>query len=90
MKLYYIAVYDISSPKRLPKVLKVFRKYMHWIQNSSFEGELTEGQFIQMRREIRDIINKEKDSVLFFWAEHKKFITKQVLGHEKNEITNFI
>lgn len=89
MKLYYIAVYDIASPKRLPKVLKTFRKYMFWIQNSSFEGELTEAQHKQLKLDLKKVIKKDEDSILFFWAENKKYISKEVFGKEKNEVTNF-
>lgn len=88
-KLYYVAVYDIASEKRLPKVLKIFRKYMFWVQNSSFEGELNETQFRSLKKELNQIINKSEDSILFFWAENKKFIAREVFGMEKNEITNF-
>ncbi len=90
MKLYYIAVYDIASPKRLPKVLKVFRKYMYWIQNSSFEGEMTLTQFKALNAELKSIIKKNEDSILFFWADNKKYISRKVIGYEKNEITNFL
>lgn len=90
MKVYYIAVYDIASPKRLPKVLKVFRRYMFWIQNSSFEGELTENQHKQLKKDLKEVMKKEEDSILFFRAENKKYITKEVYGLEKNEVTNFL
>jgi CRISPR-associated protein Cas2 len=62
---------------------------MYWIQNSSFEGELNEGQFKNLNKELKEVIKKEEDSILFFWAEHKKFISKKILGFEKNEVTNF-
>ena len=55
MKMYYIAVYDIASPGRLQKVLKTFRKYLHWVQNSVFEGELNEGQFAALNTELKKI-----------------------------------
>lgn len=90
MKLYYIAVYDIASPKRLPKVLKVFRRYLFWIQNSSFEGELTENQHRQLKKDLKQVIKKDEDSILFFWVENKKYISKEVYGKEKNEVTNFL
>ena len=35
---YFIAVYDINV-KRGPKMLKLFRRYLNWVQNSVFEGE---------------------------------------------------
>lgn len=89
MKLYYIAVYDIASERRLPKILKIFRKYMYWIQNSAFEGELNESQFSSLKKELSQVIDKREDSILFFRAENKRFITREVCGTEKNEITNF-
>ncbi len=90
MKLYYIAVYDIANPKRLQKVLKVFRKYMFWIQNSSFEGEMNDTQFLSLKRELAKVVKKDVDSVLFFWSENKKYISREVFGLEKNEVTNFL
>jgi len=90
MKLYYIAVYDIASHKRLPKVLKIFRRYLFWIQNSSFEGELNETQFLSLKRDLKAVIKKDQDSILFFWAENKKLISRQIMGFEKNEVTNFL
>ena len=41
--MYVIAVYDVSA-ERTVKMLKLCRKYLHWIQNSVFEGELSELQ----------------------------------------------
>ncbi|MDT3697224.1 MAG: CRISPR-associated endonuclease Cas2 [Ignavibacterium sp.] len=88
-KVFYIAVYDISNPKRLPKVLKTFRKYMNWVQNSAFEGVLTAKQFKALKDRLISIINKEKDSIIFYYAEEQKHIGKKILGTEKNEITQF-
>lgn len=85
MKMYYIAVYDIASPGRLQKILKIFRKYLHWIQNSAFEGELNEGQFASLKTELNKVVKKNEDSLLFFNTENKKYITKRMIGIEKNE-----
>ncbi|WP_101494345.1 CRISPR-associated endonuclease Cas2 [Sulfobacillus thermosulfidooxidans] len=41
--MFVILVYD-AGVKRDPKILKTCRKYLNWIQNSVFEGELTEGK----------------------------------------------
>ena len=88
-KVFYIAVYDITSPKRLPKVLKIFRKYMNWVQNSAFEGELTAKQYKSLKDELLNVIKKDKDSIIFYHAEEQKHIGKKILGTEKNEITQF-
>ncbi len=90
MKMYYVAVYDIASEKRLPKVLKIFRKYLFWIQYSVFEGELNEGQFKKLSEELKQIVKSDEDSILFFSTENKKFVTRKRLGIEKNEPTMFV
>jgi len=87
--VFYISVYDIAQPRRLAKALKTFRKYMNWVQNSAFEGELTAYQFRELKDELDNIIDKQTDSVIFYHAEEQKHIGKKVMGIEKNEITQF-
>jgi CRISPR-associated protein Cas2 len=35
--LYVVIVYDVDVA-RVPKVCKFLRRYLHWVQNSVFEG----------------------------------------------------
>ena len=88
--MYYILTYDITSPKRLPKALKTCRKYLHWVQNSVFEGELTSTQMDRLIKEIRRIIKKEEDSVIIYKARTPEVVYKEVIGIEKNEISMYI
>jgi CRISPR-associated protein Cas2 len=39
--MYVILVYDFGE-NRVAKMLKLCRKYLSWIQNSVFEGEISE------------------------------------------------
>lgn len=87
--MYYILVYDVSSPKRLPKILKTCRRYLHWVQRSVFEGELTKSQFLDLKDEIKKIIDKKEDSVIFFAIRNKEVFRKETVGKELNTITNF-
>jgi CRISPR-associated protein Cas2 len=87
--MYYILVYDVASPKRLPKVLKICRRYMHWIQRSVFEGELTSKQFFDLEDELKKVINKKEDSIIFFAIRNREVIKKETIGKELNPITNF-
>ena len=41
--MYLIVVYDISE-ERINKVRKILKKYFLWVQNSVFEGEISEGK----------------------------------------------
>jgi len=87
--MYYILVYDISSKKRLPKILKICRKYLHWVQRSVFEGELTRGQYFNLRSEIKRIINRKEDSIIFFAIRNREILKKEIIGKELNQISNF-
>ena len=39
--MYCILIYDVEAKKTV-KLLKLCRKYLNWIQNSVFEGNITE------------------------------------------------
>ena len=86
--LYYIVVYDVEQ-KRVSKCLKILRKYLHWVQNSVFEGELSDGQFFALQRELFQVLDKEKDSVIFYKM-REKWMARQVWGVEKGKTDTFI
>ena len=83
-----ILVYDIEQ-KRVGKMLKLCRKYLHWIQNSVFEGEITEVKLKELVIFAKKIM-LEKDSVIIFKSRDERWLEKEVLGHEKNEIETII
>ena len=49
--MFVIVVYDFGE-KRVAKALKICRKYLTWVQNSVFEGEITEGNFKKLQKEL--------------------------------------
>jgi CRISPR-associated protein Cas2 len=77
--MYVIMVYDVTEDK-VSKVLKTARKYLNWIQNSVLEGEITEAKLFQLKKEISDIIENDKDSVIFYVLPTKKNMVKDVIG----------
>lgn len=87
--MYIIIVYD-AGPKRGMKLLNFLRKHLIWIQNSVFEGDVTEAQFEVIKKGIRDRINKEKDSVILYEFDTQNYSKREVLGVEKNETDSFI
>jgi len=88
-KMYYILTYDITNPKSLPKALKKCRKYLNWVQNSVFEGELTTSQMERLISELKEVIDKKKDSLLIYTARTREVIDREIIGVDKNELTNF-
>ena len=87
--MYIILVYDIEA-QRVAKMLKLCRQYLHWIQNSVFEGELTEFQLKELNVKAKKIMNKEKDSIIIFKTRNEKWLEKEIIGIEKNEVNNFL
>lgn len=87
--MYIITVYD-AAPKRGVKLLKFLRQHLIWIQNSVFEGEVTEAQFEVIKKGIKERINKEKDSVILYEFDSQNYSKREVLGVEKNETDSFI
>ncbi|MDK2978641.1 MAG: CRISPR-associated protein Cas2 [Bacteroidales bacterium] len=81
--MYVIIVYDVGV-ERVNKVKKFLRKWLNWVQNSVFEGELTDSEFLRVREGIKSIIDSKLDSVIIFKLKDRKFIDRNVLGIEKN------
>lgn len=88
--MYIIAVYDINQ-KRVNKVHNICAKYLNWIQNSIFEGEITLSNLKKFELELKDIIIKEeKDSLIIFKFKRKFDFEKRIIGFEKAPITNIL
>jgi CRISPR-associated protein Cas2 len=85
--MYVIIVYDIEE-SRVSKVCKFLRVYLNWIQNSVFEGNLTESELKRITKDLKKIIDEEYDSVLIFKMKDKRYVDKEILGIEKTELTN--
>jgi len=78
---YYIVVYD-AEVKRGVRVLKVLRKYLHWVQNSVFEGVLSPSQFSNLKQELKRVMDPERDSIIIYRLKERWF-DREVLGIEK-------
>jgi len=80
--VHVILVYDIGE-KRVAKVLKTCRKYLHWVQNSVFEGEITNANLVRLKGELKRIIKKEEDSVVIYQFRTLNYSKREILGQEK-------
>lgn len=80
--MYIILVYDVNV-KRVAKVLKTARKYLHWVQNSVLEGELTEAGFQKLKADLGRRIDLTEDSVLFYVLGDQRYTTRELMGVSK-------
>ncbi len=87
--MYIILVYDMGE-KRVVKMLKLCRKYLNWIQNSVFEGEITEVKLKEMLAEAKKFMVLTEDSVIIFKSRNERWLEKQIVGHERMSTDNFL
>lgn len=87
--MYVILVYDCGE-KRVGKMLRLCRKYLNWIQNSVFEGEITEVKLKELTLKAEAIMDMTEDSVIIFSGRAEKWIEKQIVGKEPSSIDNFL
>lgn len=87
--MYVILVYDIDA-KRVGKMLKLCRKYLNWIQNSVFEGEITDLKLKELLHLAKSIMHDEVDSIIVFKSRQEKWLDKMIIGQEKNKLDNIL
>lgn len=87
--MYVIAVYDVAS-ERTGKMLKLCRKYLHWVQNSVFEGEITEVKLKELVLAAQDIMDTDYDSLLLFKNRSANWLDKEVIGVEKSSTNQLL
>ena len=87
--MYILIVYDIEV-KRVTKVHKFLKKYLNWVQNSVFEGEMTPAQIEAMKSGLNKIIDRESDSILMFAARERRWLEKEIIGRERGETGNIL
>lgn len=87
--MYVILVYDIGE-KRVGKMLKLARQYLNWIQNSVFEGEITEVKLKELKYRAEALMDSQSDSLIIFHTRDEKWLEKEIVGKEKNELTTIL
>jgi len=88
MIMRIILVYDVGE-KRVQKVHKFLKRYLHWIQNSVFEGDLTTSELEEVKAYLKKLMNEDEDSIIIFKLKFTNY-NKEILGLEKNSISTII
>lgn len=92
--MYVILVYDISGEdngqKVLNKTFKICKKYLSHIQNSVFEGEITEVQIMRLHQELDAVIRKTIDSVILFQSRNERWLEKCMWEIQEDITSNFL
>ncbi|MCO6040876.1 CRISPR-associated endonuclease Cas2 [Thermococcus alcaliphilus] len=85
--MYVIIVYDVAV-ERVNKVKKFLRQYLHWVQNSVFEGEITLAEFERIKAGLKDIVDENEDSIVIYKL--RSMPKRETIGVEKNPLDDII
>ena len=87
--MYVILVYDFGE-RRVGKMLKLCRRYLNWIQNSVFEGEISEARLKELLMKCDAFMKKDEDSIIIFSGSSQYTMNKQIVGKERADIDIFL
>jgi CRISPR-associated protein Cas2 len=87
--MYALIVYDVEV-KRVSRVHKFLKRHLNWVQNSVFEGELTESQIEAVRSGLHRLIVSDLDSILIYTAREERWLKKEVVGRERGKTSNLL
>jgi CRISPR-associated protein Cas2 len=88
--VYVILTYDIADDGRLARVRKYVQTFLPRVQDSVFEGEITESRLDRLRSGVCRRIDADTDSVLVWVLRDAKWVDRQVLGTELRPISNML
>lgn len=85
---YVIAVYDVNKDRTdVPR--KTLRKYLKHVQNSVFEGEISEGELSKLKKSMEKYI-KDEESLIIYVVSSGKLLDRKVMGEDPTEDHQFI
>ena len=87
--MYVILVYDMGK-ERVGKMLKLCRQYLHWIQNSVFEGSITPHKLQELKQKASAIMDESYDSLIIFTNTNEKWLQKEIIGTERSSTSMFL
>lgn len=88
--MYVVVVYDVDK-KRCGKMLKLCRGYLHHIQNSVFEGEITDARLEELKIKAKKImVEEDADSLIVFKSRNEKWLDKEIVGADKRPVDNIL
>jgi len=87
--MYVIIVYDVGV-NRVNKVCQFLRQYLNWVQNSVFEGELTESELAEIESRLKKLMDLDVDSLIVYTFWSNRLFKKRQMGVKKTDLTPVI
>ena len=86
--VYVVVVYDMEAD-RTRLLLKLCRRYLTHVQNSVFEGEITEGDLEKLRSRIGSTLT-DGESAIVYELSSEKLLQRTVFGEDPTEDSRFL
>lgn len=86
--VYVVAVYDVDAD-RTRLFLKLLRRYLTHVQNSVFEGELTEGDLEEVKQQLESML-ETGESVIIYRMSSETYVSRTVYGEDPTEESQFL
>ena len=87
--MYILLVYDVEE-ERVNRIMKICRQYLNHIQNSVFEGQIKDSDFMELKSKLGKVIKNSADSVIIFKFLSEKYFKKEVIGINKAPTDNIL
>ncbi len=84
-----VIVYDVGV-ERVNKIRIYLKQYLNWVQNSVFEGELTEPEYMKIMSHLKERVDESLDHVIFYKSRDKRYLDTDEVGTRKAEISTII
>ena len=77
--MFVVAFYDVPA-NRTERYRKLLARYLHWMQNSVFFGDLSETLYKRMRHELNQVL-QESDRLAFVTTANRHNIGVEIVEH---------
>lgn len=82
---YAFLFYDVNE-KRVQKAFKICKKYLSHFQKSVFRGEVSPSKLMQLKKELKKIIDEDEDFVCIIKLMNDNVFGEEILG--KGDVEN--
>ncbi|WP_435362338.1 CRISPR-associated endonuclease Cas2 [Haloarchaeobius sp. DFWS5] len=86
--VYVIVVYDMQAD-RTRLMLNFLRKYLTHVQNSVFEGEITEGDLETIQTRTQDLLEPNESAIIYRMSS-EKYVERTVVGEDPTNDARFL
>lgn len=86
--VYVVIVYDVEAD-RTRLFLKFLRQYLTHVQNSVFEGEITEGDLEEIKQRLESMLESGESTIVYRMSS-EKYVSRTVYGEDPTEDQQFL